>query len=242
MAYELTTYEKILSVIAKPMGILMGFIYNFIGNYGITLILFTILVRLILFPLYTRQLRYSAKMQAFQPQVQEIQRKYSHDRQLMSEKLNELYATENFSPMSGCLPMLIQFPIICGLFVLLRNPLAFMSDRMVMAIHESFLWIPDLAQPDSWILPILAGIGTYFTFVMSQAQAMNVPGDGGGMMKSMKYIFPIMIVWMGRTFPAGLTLYWALGNVFTIVQTLMTNNYKEQLLDAEGVSKKKKRN
>lgn len=241
--YELTTYEKIMGVFSEPMGWLLSFLYDFIGNYGITLIVFTLIVRGALFPLYAKQLRYSAKMKSIQPKMQELQRKYANDKETLNLKMMELYKGEKFNPMSGCLPMLIQFPIICGLFVLLRNPMAFMdSPRMVMAVHEAFMWLPDLSQPDNWILPILAGIGTYGSFTLTQAMSMSAPGgQGAGMMKVMKYFFPVMIVWMGRSFPAGLTLYWVVGNVFMILQTLLTVNYRREIMGEEKKTKKAKK-
>lgn len=133
--------------------------------------------------------------------------------------------------------MLIQLPIIFGLFALLRNPLLYMgtSGKMLFAIHESFLWMPDLSQPDKWILPIIAGIATFLAFSLQQQQQQDLPGNNaGGMMKVMKYIFPIMIVMMGRTFPAGLTIYWALGQVIQIFYNLRMNKVRREMLAEEG--------
>jgi len=135
--------------------------------------------------------------------------------------------------------MLIQMPIIFGLFALLRNPTLFIhSNEMLMAIHEAFLWIPDLSQPDPWILPILSGITTFISY--SQTQMQTSMGMGGNnmapTMKMMKYFFPIMIVWMGRSFPAGLTIYWFVGTVIQIFQTIGLNKWKKQL--ASGQKKK----
>ena len=126
--------------------------------------------------------------------------------------------------------MLIQMPIIFGLFALLRNPTVYVkSEAMLMAVHEAFVWIPDLSQPDPWILPILAGIATFISF--SQTQQQNAVGDNSmaGMMKMMRYFFPIMIVWMGRSFPAGLTIYWFIGSVIQIFQTMGLNRWKKKL-------------
>lgn len=124
--------------------------------------------------------------------------------------------------------MLIQMPIILALFVLLRNPLAFISDpQMLMAVHESFLWVPDLSQPDPWILPIMAGVATFFSYSATMAMSGTPDmGGAGGMMKMMKYFFPVMIVWMGRSFPAGLTLYWFIGTIFAICQYFIMNKIK----------------
>ncbi|MGI6727092.1 MAG: YidC/Oxa1 family membrane protein insertase [Anaerovoracaceae bacterium] len=226
----MTTYEKIMSVIAEPMGWLLSLLYNFIGNYGITLIVFTLLVRGCLFPLYAAQIKSSVRMKDVQPKIQALQKKYANDRETMNIKMMELYREENFNPMRGCLPMLIQMPIILALFVLLRNPIAFMSNKqMLMAVHESFLWVPDLSQPDPWILPVLAGIATFFSF--SLTQALSAPsgdlGSTAGMMKMMKFFFPVMIVWMGRSFPAGLTLYWFIGTLFMICQTFGMRKWRK---------------
>lgn len=226
----MTTYEKIMSVIAEPMGWLLSFLYDLINNYGITLIVFTLLIRACLVPLYAAQIKSSAKMKEFQPKMQAIQKKYANDKEMLNMKTMELYKEEKFNPMSGCLPMLIQMPIILALFVLLRNPIAFISDpQMLMGVHESFIWIPDLSQPDPWILPILAGIATFFSFSMTQAMSASPDiGGAGAMMKMMKYFFPVMIVWMGRSFPAGLTLYWFIGTLVMIVQTLGMQKWKKR--------------
>ncbi|GAB1475964.1 YidC/Oxa1 family membrane protein insertase [Bacillota bacterium] len=228
----MTTYEKVMAVIAEPMGWLLSFLYDLIGNYGITLIVFTLLVRGCLIPLYASQMKSSAKMKEFQPKIQALQKKYANDKQMLNMKMSELYKEEKFNPMRGCLPMLIQMPIILALFVLLRNPIAFMggNPQMLMGVHESFLWVPDLSQPDPWILPILAGIATFFSFAMTQAMSATADmGSANAMMKMMKYFFPIMIVWMGRSFPAGLTLYWFIGTLFMIVQTAGMKKFKKKL-------------
>ena len=224
----MTTYEKVMSVIAEPMGWLLSFMYDFFGNYGITLIVFTLFVRACLFPLYAAQIKSSSRMKDVQPKMQAIQKKYANDKETLNMKLMELYKEEKFNPMSGCLPMLIQMPIIFALFVLLRNPMTFIDDpSMLMGVHESFFWVPDLSQPDPWLLPIGAGIATFFSFSMTQAMSPT-PDVGGtaGMMKMMKYFFPIMIVWMGRSFPAGLALYWFIGTLFMICQTFGMNKWK----------------
>lgn len=237
--------SNLLGFIARPLGMLLSGIYGVIGNYGITLIIFTVIVRLCLFPLYANQIKHTAKMGNVQPKMQEIQKKYANDKEEMNKKMMELYQQENFNPMRGCLPMLIQFPIIIGLFTLLRNPMKFMdsSPEMLMAVHEKFFWIPDLSQPDLWILPILAGITTFLSFSITQAQ--NNPGAAAnnqmnGMMKMMRYFMPIMIVWMGRSFPAGLTLYWFTGNLFTILQSRVLNAWKKRLMEKDKKAKSKK--
>jgi len=201
----------------------MKLIYGLVNNYGLSVILLTLFVRLCLLPLYDKQNKYSAAMKDLQPKINEIQTRYANDRNTMNQKINELYENEGVKPLSGCLPLLIQFPIIIGLFALLRNPLTYIEGaEMMTAVHEAFLWVPDLSQPDSWILPLIAGITTYFTSADSAA------ADTTGSMKAMKYFFPVMIFLMGRSFPAGLALYWAVGNVFTLIQTFYFKQKKKK--------------
>lgn len=224
-------YNTIIGAIAKPLGMLLSLLYDYIGNYGITLIVFTVIVRLCLFPLYADQIKHSTRMADMQPKMKALQRKYANDKETLNIKMMELYKEENFNPMRGCLPMLIQMPIIFGLFALLRNPMAFIKgNEMLMAVHESFIWIPDLSQPDPWVLPILAGITTYFSYTLTQSQ--NAMGDNqmAPMMNMMKYFFPVMIVWMGRSFPAGLAMYWFVGTFIQVFQTLALNKWKKKKL------------
>lgn len=212
-----------MKYLAIGMGYLMKFLYNFIGNYGITIIILTVIVRACLIPLYSKQQKSMAKMQELQPKINEIQTRYANDKEKMNEKLNEVYAEAGQSPLSGCLPMLIQLPIIMGLYTLLRSPLDYMvgAENMVAAVHEGFLWVTDLCQTDPWILPILAGLTTFFTF--NSQQDTQATSGSANVSKAMKYFFPVMIFLMGRTFPAGLALYWTVGNVVTWIQTKIIN-------------------
>ena len=232
----------ILGVIAKPLGWLLGFLYNFLSDYGITIILFTLIVKLCLYPLYIKQTKSTAKMAEVQPKMQALQRKYANDRETLNIKMAELYKEEKFNPMGGCLPMLIQMPIIMGLFALLRNPLRYMADdSMIFAFHESFMWIKDLSQPDPWILPIIAGVSTFISFTMNQALSDSGGANNqmNGMMKMMKYIFPIMILWMARSFPSGLALYWAVSQIIQIFFNIHMATLRKRL-KREAQKKNKK--
>ena len=223
--------NAILGFLAKIIAYPLRLIYLLVNDYGLSVILLTLLVRLIMVPIYAKQIKYSSAMADLQPKMQEIQKKYARDKETMNIKMQELYSKEKVNPATGCLPLLIQMPIIMGLYQLLRDPLAYMSDSMAMvsAVHESFLWIADLCQPDPWILPIIAGISTYFTF------SSNSESDATGMMNGMKYFYPILIFLIGRSFPSGLALYWAFGNVFTIFQNIYFNKKrKEQKIKSEA--------
>ena len=232
-----------MGFIAKPIGYLLALIYRLVGNYGISLIILTVIVKLVLYPLYAKQIKSTANMSDMSEKSKEIQRRYANDKEKMNEEMQKLYAESGFNPMSGCLPMLIQFPIIMGLFALLRNPMKYMPDdpTLMFANHESFLWIKDLAQPDLWILPIAAGLATFFAFSMNSAMTMQQPGANPGQQKAMnaimKYFFPLSILWLARSYPAGLAIYWAGGQFMQIFFNLRINKIKDQM-NAEREKKK----
>ena len=224
-----------MGFVAKPIGYLLALIYRLVGNYGISLIILTVIVKLVLYPLYAKQIKSTANMSDMSEKSKEIQRRYANDKEKMNEEMQKLYAESGFNPMSGCLPMLIQFPIIMGLFALLRNPMKYMPDdpTLMFANHESFLWIKDLAQPDLWILPIAAGLATFFAFSMNSAMTMQQPGANPGQQKAMnaimKYFFPLSILWLARSYPAGLAIYWAGGQFMQIFFNLRINKIKDQM-------------
>ena len=232
-----------MGIIAKPIGYLLALIYKLVGNYGISLIILTVIVKLVLYPLYAKQIKSTANMSDMSEKSKEIQKRYANDREKMNEEMQKLYAESGFNPMSGCLPMLIQFPIIMGLFALLRNPMKYMPDdpSLMFANHESFLWIKDLAQPDLWILPIAAGLATFFAFSMNSAMTMQQPGANPGQQKAMnaimKYFFPLSILWLARSYPAGLAIYWAGGQFMQIFFNLRINKIKDEM-NAEKEKKK----
>jgi len=223
-----------MKYMAIAMGYILKFIYDLVNNYGLTIIILTVVIRALLIPLYGKQQKSMAKMSELQPKINEIQQRYANDKEKMNEKLNEVYAEAGSSPLSGCLPLVIQMPIILGLYTLLRNPLDYLNlegaEYMIVAVHEGFLWIKDLCQTDPIILPILAGLTTFFS-MSGQAQTQD---SSQGAMKVMKYFFPVMIFLMGRTFPAGLALYWTVGNLVTWVQNkIFSSKKKKEKLKAE---------
>jgi len=205
-----------LNAIAQPLGALLKLIHQLIGNYGLSIIVFTILVKLALVPLTIKQTRSMKKIQDVQPKIKEIQEKYKNDPEKMNAKVMELYKEENINPFGGCLPLLIQFPIIIGLFNVLRNPMNYGFTQEI--IESGFLWVPSLSRPEPfpYILPLLAGFATYLT-----SATMGTANNQDPTQNMMKYFFPIMIFWMGRGFPAGLTLYWVVSNLFQVIQQVI---------------------
>ena len=235
-----------MGIIAKPIGYLLYWIYKLVGNYGISLIILTFIVKLVLYPMYAKQIKTTASMQDISEKTQDIQRRFANDRERMNEEIQKMYSETGFNPMSGCLPMVIQFPIIMGLFALLRNPMKYMpaGSTMIFANHASFLWIKDLAQPDMWILPILAGVATYFSFAMNNSM-MAQPGSSAGQTKAMnammKYIFPLSILWLARSYPAGLAIYWAGGQIMQIFFNFRINKMREKMNEEREAQKRVER-
>ena len=221
------------AILSAPLAICLKALYNVTGNYGIALIILTVVIKLLLYPLYKKQILSTAGMSELSPKIQAIQRKYADDKETMNKKIQELYQEEKINPMAGCLPMVVQMIVIMGLFNLLRYPLTYLTDKdMVFAVHESFLWITDLAQPDPWILPLLAGVATFISFWMSSkvgAMPGQQPGQGAAMTNVMKYGFPIMIIWLAKTYPAGLAWYWFISQFIQIFYNIRFGQLRRKM-------------
>jgi YidC/Oxa1 family membrane protein insertase len=181
------------------------------GNFGISIIIVTIIIRLIILPLMIKQTKSSKAMQALQPEMQALKEKYSSKDQKTQQKLQQetmaLFQKHGVNPMAGCFPVLIQMPILIGFYH------AIMRTRAIA--EGSFLWF-DLGDKDPWyILPIVAGITTFIQQKMMMAGTANQNPQ----MAMMLWMMPIMIVIFAISFPSALSLYWVVGNIFSIVQT-----------------------
>lgn len=225
-------------IVAIPLGYILELLYNFLGNYGLTIILFTVIIRLIIFPLYAAQMKSSRQMMKIQPKIKEIQTAYAGNPEKMNEKMQEIYSENKIHPAMGCLPLLIQLPVIWGLFGLLRSPLKYLGDNdtMVLAVHESFGWVNDLCQPDQWyILPVIAGLATYISMKFTTAMTPQAPGGAGASMKAMQYFMPVMIAWMATTLPAGVSLYWIISYIFQIFQITISRHSEKKREEKEAI-------
>ena len=236
-----------MRLLAKPMGYLLMWLYQFLGNYGICLIIFTVAIKLVTYPLYDKQIVSTVKMSKVQPKVRELQQKYGKDQQTYNEKVQELYQKEGVSMTGGCMPMVVQMFVIMALFALLRNPMTYFgameassADMMLFAIHEPFLWIKDLAQPDKWILPIAACVTTFISFTMNQANTAGDQAQMNVMNKMMKYIFPVTILILARSYPAGLAIYWFIGQIVQIFFNIRFKNLRKKLMEEDAPKGKKK--
>ncbi len=176
-------------------------------NYGLAIILLTVAIKLLLYPLTAAQVRSMRAMQALGPQMKALQEKHRDDKEKLQQEVAGLYRTAGVNPMAGCLPMLIQLPFLTGIFYAIQD--------FSYASQPSFLWIGNLAGSDpSFVLPVLAAVTTY----VSSRQTMT---DTSAQNKAMLFGMPLFIGYMTLHFPAGLGLYWVVGNVIQIVQQLV---------------------
>lgn len=220
----------------RIFGGLLKFVYDLVASgiqpepvnvsyYALAIIITSILFKLLLLPISMHQNKSTKKMNELQPKMKEIQEKYKSDPQVQQQKIMELYKEHNYNPASGCLLLFIQFPIIIAFFNVLRDPVTFVfkDPKVYQAISKNFLWIPNLENPDPLVygLPLLAGITTY---LQSRIMMKNMPTDPNvaSTQSTMNIILPVMIFMAARSFPAGLALYWVLGNTFQIIQTLIS--------------------
>jgi len=211
---------------ARAMVVVIRFLdllYRHTGNYGWAIILFTLMTRLILFPLMRKQYHSIAKTQRIQPRLKRIQERYKDDRQLMQQKVLEVYKKEGVNPMGGCLPMLIQLPII---FIIWR---AMLYASPQIHISPGFLWIPDLSVHDPYL--ILVVLTTLIMLVQQRFLSPMPTGDAKGIQKYMGYFFPLIMGVLLWRFPAGLWLYYLLTTAAQVGQQAFVN---WELARAEG--------
>lgn len=214
------------SFVAEPMLRILKLFHHATGNYGVDIILLTLLVKLVTVPLTHKSFKSMQEMQKLQPQMKKLQDKYADDRAALNKEVMELYRRHNVNPLGGCLPMVVQMPIFIGLYNALLSA--------VELRHAPFaLWINDLSAPDrlppfpSPPLAVIAGTGIripVLTLLMGLSmlvQQRMTPQAGDPMQQRMMMIMPLVFTVMFINFPSGLVVYWLVNNVVTIAQQLL---------------------
>lgn len=221
---------------------------NVISNYAIAIILMGIFIKLITLPLTMKSTKSNAKMRALQPKLQEIQEKYGNDTQTIARKQQELYKESGVNMMGGCLPLLIQMPILMAMWRVVREPVqyVFTEPGLYESINKSFLWISDLNEVDTtMILPLLAALVSFLnTKIMTRQQNQASTGDkekDEAMQQSnkmMQFMMPLMLFFIYRSLPAVLPLYLSVSMILTTITQLITNKMvMEQAQEPEGEKK-----
>ena len=239
-------------LLVHPLMALSLLFYSFIHDFGLAFVLVTVLIRLVVYPLYVTQIRSQRAMQELAPALDELKKKYGNDRQRISQEQMKLYSERGVNPAAGCLPLVLQMPILFALYAALTQlgcglgkggsncpglahdeastVLGFLGNVITNPIpvggtlDTTANWLPwitkGLQHPDPFfILPVVAGAAQLVASVMAMPAKQTKSSDPNQrMFQSMAYTFPLMTVFLGAQFPAGLTLYWIATTIFQIVQ------------------------
>jgi YidC/Oxa1 family membrane protein insertase len=212
---------------------LLMFFHRIIPNYGVAIILLTVLVKVILFPLTKKSTEATMRMQVLSPKIQELQAKYKENPQKLNAEMAALYKKEGYNPMSGCLPLLIQFPIIIAMYNLFNTHFDLRGAEFIPP------WISDLSKPEfifsfaphrlppplGWseirLLPFI-----YLASQLAYGKLTQTPDQkNNNQMKMMLYVMPIVFFFVLYDMPSGLLIYWILSNVLTLVQQMTLNKF-----------------
>ena len=209
------SHDRMLEVLAGPLLDLLRLIYGYVENYGVAIIILTIIVRLVLFPLTFKGMKSMKRMQQLSPRMKKLQAKYKNNKEKLNKEMMELYRKNRVNPLGGCLPMLLQIPVFFALYSALSSA--------VELRHAPFMfWISDLSQPDGLgITPLLMGASMYYQQKLTPQTAM-MDSTQAKVMQMLPFIFTIFTF----TFPSGLTLYWVTSNVLSIAQQQIINRIK----------------
>ncbi|AEF95561.1 membrane protein insertase, YidC/Oxa1 family [Desulfotomaculum nigrificans CO-1-SRB] len=216
-------FDYIKTGMTDLMNLLYGFTVQIgVPSYALAIIILTVIIKMALYPLSKKQMRSMVMMQKLAPEIKQIQDKYKgKDPQKMQQMIMELYKENNVNPMAGCLPLLIQMPILIALYRALyafpfKNP-----------AHAHFLWVESLSKTGDIPLAILAAATTYL-------QSRLTTNTQDQTQRTMLYMMPLFIGWIAYTVPAGLALYWVVFNIVGTIQQWFIN--KETLQLKEGVT------
>ena len=212
--------------IAKPMFWLLSKFYTMVGNWGWAIVILTILIRLILSPLTYKAMISMNKLKDLAPKMKEIREKYKNDPQKMQAQVMDLYRKHGANPMGGCLPMILQIPVFFAIYRVLLNAIELQGAPWI-------LWIDNLAIKDPYfILPIIMGAAMYIQQRLTPTSFTDPMQE-----KIMKFL-PVIFIFFFMTFPAGLTLYWCVNNIFALIQQIIINKMFKKRKELEMAEKK----
>ena len=198
------------SIIAVPLLHVLKFFYSYVGNYGIAIILLTVIIKLIFWPLTQKSYGSMKAMQKLQPEMQKIREKYKNDKERLNREMTELYKTHRVNPLGGCLPMLIQIPVFFALYKVLLGSIELR--------HAYFgLWLTDLSAKDPYyITPIIMGVTKF-------VQQRMTPSSMDPTQAKLFLLMPVIFTFLFLNFPSGLVIYWLVNNLLTILQQYFIN-------------------
>ena len=260
-SYESIFQESFLGLNLRPLtyilDIMLNGLYNITKNYAWAIILFTLLFKIITYPLNHASYKSMRRMQLVNPKIERIREQYKDNPEKLNAEIMAIYKKEKINPLGGCLPMLLPFPLLIAFFYLMQS--------MVELRNTPFLWITDLSSPDKLfvfpagvpilgglnfnLFPILMAITSYLSMKLQPSSSAGTSGSAATQMKMMSTIFPLMMLVLFYNFASGLALYWTAQNVFGVAQQFITakwlnknedNNIEEE--NKSGKIKKKDKN
>lgn len=198
------------TVIAKPLLYSLKFFYSYVGNYGIAIIIITIILKAFFFPLTHKSYKSMKDMQKIQPMMAALKDKYKDDRDAMNKAVMELYRDHKVNPLGGCLPMVVQIPVFFALYKALMFSIE-------LRHAPFFFWITDLADKDPYyVTPVIMGVTMFI-------QQKMTPSNMDPIQQKMMLALPVVFTFMFLSFPSGLVLYWLVNNILTIGQQMYIN-------------------
>ncbi len=208
--------------VSIPFLYVLHFFHRLTSSYGLDIIILTILIKLLLWPLTHKSMVSMKSMQKLQPQMEKLKEKYANDKEKLNREIMDLYKRNGVNPLGGCLPMVLQFPVFIGLYNALSTPIELR--------HAPFMWIKDLSRPDWQSLPFTLGgwhLGIPILTILMGAsmflQQWMTPSAGDPNQRKMMMLMPLLFTFMFVSFPAGLTVYWLVNNILGIVQQYWIN-------------------
>lgn len=219
---ERSIYFGWFDVMAKPTLYLLNFLHAYVGNYGVAIILVTVLIKLLFWPVSQKGMKSMKTMQKLQPKMAKLREKFKDDKQMQQQEMIKLYQTYKVNPVSGCLPMVIQIPVFFALYKVLLQTIE-------LRHAPFFLWITDLAAPDrlpiGFDIPFLGGIPV-LTLLMGASmflQQKMTPATGDPTQQKIMLFLPVIFTFMFLNFASGLVLYWFVNNLLSIGQQYLVN-------------------
>ena len=260
-SYESIFQESFLGLNLRPLtyilDIMLNGLYNITKNYAWAIILFTLLFKIITYPLNHASYKSMRRMQLVNPKIERIREQYKDNPEKLNAEIMAIYKKEKINPLGGCLPMLLPFPLLIAFFYLMQS--------MVELRNTPFLWITDLSSPDKLfvfpavipilgglnfnLFPILMAITSYLSMKLQPSSSAGASGSAATQMKMMSTIFPLMMLVLFYNFASGLALYWTAQNVFGVAQQFITakllnknedNNIEEENKSGKTKNKQKK--
>lgn len=203
--------------LAKPMLMALVFLYKYVGNYGVAIIILTILIKILFWPLSQKSYKSMNKMKQLQPMVQKLREKYGDDKQRLNQETMALYKTYKVNPASGCLPMLVQIPVFFGLYKALLGAIELRHAPFIEYLPGTdMIWLADLSAKDPYyITPLIMGATMFL-------QQKMTPATGDPTQQKIMLLMPVVFTFLFLQFPSGLVVYWLMNNVLSIGQQWLT--------------------